>query len=240
MEKVHEHVITAGQGVAFELYREMRLRVTDPRGLQMVALTAFHLNDTTCQLSLSKSRGSASANRVPGSDAPDGLVVGDALISSAGAELLRITADTLAVPGASGMHVGLCNRAASEAMGHGATAGCFEALYQAAEPWGLDVPEIGTPGAGPDLALDLFARPADDRDGVAAAMESDNYIIVDKEGRSGNFRDSAGDPGDWQVLGESISVPGDYMEFEALTDCLVACSNCPYETEGEVKFEFFE
>ena len=33
--------------------------------------------------------------------------------------------------------------------------------------------------------------------------------------------------GSW-VIGECVSKPGDYIEFEALMDCLVALSNCPY------------
>jgi len=32
----------------------------------------------------------------------------------------------------------------------------------------------------------------------------------------------------WWVLEDGMSKPGDYIEFEALTDCVVALSNCPF------------
>lgn len=32
----------------------------------------------------------------------------------------------------------------------------------------------------------------------------------------------------WWVLEDGVSKPGDYVEFEALMDCLVALSNCPF------------
>lgn len=42
------------------------------------------------------------------------------------------------------------------------------------------------------------------------------------------------------VLEDGISKPGDYIEFEAEMNCLVALSNCPFYEGGSVKVEIFE
>ncbi|MEE2970286.1 MAG: urea carboxylase-associated family protein [Pseudomonadota bacterium] len=42
--------------------------------------------------------------------------------------------------------------------------------------------------------------------------------------------------GRW-VIGDCVSKPGDYIEFEALMDCLVAMSNCPYFPGKPMKIE---
>jgi uncharacterized protein YcgI (DUF1989 family) len=44
------------------------------------------------------------------------------------------------------------------------------------------------------------------------------------------------DEGRW-VIGERVSRPGDYIEFEALMGCLVALSNCPYFPGKPMKLE---
>ncbi len=41
------------------------------------------------------------------------------------------------------------------------------------------------------------------------------------------------------VIGDCVSRPGDYIEFEALMDCLVALSNCPYFPGTPMKVEVF-
>ena len=43
----------------------------------------------------------------------------------------------------------------------------------------------------------------------------------------------------WWVLEDGVSKPGDYMEFEAVMDCLVALSNCPFYRGTPVKVEVF-
>ena len=43
----------------------------------------------------------------------------------------------------------------------------------------------------------------------------------------------------WWVLEEGCSQPGDYVEFEALMDCLVAVSNCPFYRGTTMKVEVF-
>ncbi len=42
------------------------------------------------------------------------------------------------------------------------------------------------------------------------------------------------------VLDDGVSRPGDYIEFEAEMNCLVALSNCPFYQGGPVKVEIFE
>ena len=42
--------------------------------------------------------------------------------------------------------------------------------------------------------------------------------------------------GRW-VIGECVSRPGDYIQFEALMNCLVALSNCPYFPGKPMKIE---
>lgn len=42
------------------------------------------------------------------------------------------------------------------------------------------------------------------------------------------------------VLEDGNSKPGDYIEFEAEMNCLVALSNCPFYKGGSVKVEIFE
>ena len=42
------------------------------------------------------------------------------------------------------------------------------------------------------------------------------------------------------VLDDGVSRPGDYIEFEAEMNCLVALSNCPFYRGGPMKVEIFE
>ncbi len=42
------------------------------------------------------------------------------------------------------------------------------------------------------------------------------------------------------VLEDGVSKPGDYIEFEAIMDCLVALSNCPFYRGTPMKIEIFE
>lgn len=44
----------------------------------------------------------------------------------------------------------------------------------------------------------------------------------------------------WWVLEDGVSKPGDYIEFEALMDCVVALSNCPFYRGTPMKVELFE
>ncbi|CAN0477509.1 unnamed protein product [Discosporangium mesarthrocarpum] len=44
----------------------------------------------------------------------------------------------------------------------------------------------------------------------------------------------------WWVLEDGVSKPGDYIEFEALMDCVVALSNCPFYRGTPMKVEIFE
>jgi uncharacterized protein YcgI (DUF1989 family) len=43
----------------------------------------------------------------------------------------------------------------------------------------------------------------------------------------------------WWVLEDGVSKPGDSIEFEALMDCLVALSNCPFYRGTPMKVEIF-
>lgn len=43
----------------------------------------------------------------------------------------------------------------------------------------------------------------------------------------------------WWVLGDGCSKPGDYVEFEALMDCLVAVSNCPFYRGTPMRIEVY-
>lgn len=44
----------------------------------------------------------------------------------------------------------------------------------------------------------------------------------------------------WWVLEDGVSKPGDYIEFEALMDCVVAQSNCPFYRGTPMKVELFD
>lgn len=44
--------------------------------------------------------------------------------------------------------------------------------------------------------------------------------------------------GHW-VIAPGVSKPGDYVEFEAVMDCIVALSNCPFFDGKEIKVELF-
>jgi len=44
--------------------------------------------------------------------------------------------------------------------------------------------------------------------------------------------------GHW-VIEPGVSKPGDYVEFEAVMDCIVALSNCPFFDGKEIKVEVF-
>ncbi len=43
----------------------------------------------------------------------------------------------------------------------------------------------------------------------------------------------------WWVIEEGVSAPGDYIEFEAVMDCIVALSNCPFYDGAEIRVEVF-
>lgn len=44
----------------------------------------------------------------------------------------------------------------------------------------------------------------------------------------------------WWAIEDGVSKPGDYIEFEALMDCVVALSNCPFYRGTPMKVELFE
>ena len=44
----------------------------------------------------------------------------------------------------------------------------------------------------------------------------------------------------WWVLEEGVSTPGDYIEFKAEIDCLVALSNCPYYRGTPIRIQVLE
>jgi uncharacterized protein YcgI (DUF1989 family) len=41
----------------------------------------------------------------------------------------------------------------------------------------------------------------------------------------------------WWVIEEGVTKPGDHIELEALMDCLVALSNCPFFGGSNVRVE---
>jgi uncharacterized protein YcgI (DUF1989 family) len=41
----------------------------------------------------------------------------------------------------------------------------------------------------------------------------------------------------WWVIEEGVSDPGDFIEFEAVMDCIVALSNCPFYDGTEIRVE---
>lgn len=43
----------------------------------------------------------------------------------------------------------------------------------------------------------------------------------------------------WWVLEDGVSTPGDYIEFEAVMDCLVGLSNCPFYRGTPTKVQIF-
>ena len=43
----------------------------------------------------------------------------------------------------------------------------------------------------------------------------------------------------WWILEEGCTKPGDYIEFEALIDCLVGLSNCPCYRGGQIRVEVY-
>ncbi len=43
----------------------------------------------------------------------------------------------------------------------------------------------------------------------------------------------------WWVIEEGVSEPGDYIEFEAVMDCIVALSNCPFYEGTEIRVDVF-
>lgn len=53
-----------------------------------------------------------------------------------------------------------------------------------------------------------------------------------------NFHHDCGNR--WWVIEDGVSKPGDYIEFAALMDCVVALSNCPFYRGTPMKVEIFE
>ena len=230
MEKAHEQFLDPGGAVAIGMAPGMRLRVTDMVGRQIGLLAAFDSEDIGRQLSMPRSIVRAAEGRGVEPRRSEGLMVGDLLLADDETALMRVTADTMAVQGLTGFHMGVCNRPVKQAVGEAAADWCTEAICIAAEPWGVPAPDPDEKEAlclDAGAALDLFAKPFVDPDYMQAVQNNPD------------LRDRIGDPSEWQVLGESASAPGDYLEFEALIECAVSCCNCADGDEAGMKIELF-
>ena len=218
METQYVHDLRGGQAMAAELPPGLRIRVVDPSGGQLGAMMAFAESDPHRVLSLSDSLARAQPARGAGAGRQHGLLVDELILSAAGDELMRITADTMAAKGICNAHALQCSRAAYSRSGGTDRDRCQEALMLALDRWDIGA-RVARGGILLD-ALDLFAKAQD--------------ISLEEVG----VPDHIEDDGNWQELGLPLAVPGDYMEFEILMPCLLAISNCLRSGGAIMKVEF--
>lgn len=241
VEKVHEQILDGGQAVGFVLEAGQHLRITDLVGQQIGTMTAFAAPADGAEFSWKRSIARALSRRADNPPGYAGLFEGDLLLSADGAEIMRIAADTMAIKGITNVHATVCNRHVEVASGSRDRDYCYEAAYRAAEPWGLELPAAGSAGyPSGDLLdrLDLFAKPQDESAEARAAEDPDSKLAFGADGRVKDYAAQRATSDKWQILGESVSRPGDYLEFEALADCLVTCANCIYGDANSMKIEF--
>jgi len=187
-----ERTVPPKTGLAVEVRKGQRLRITDLEGKQVVDMAVFNLDNPREKLSTSYSRTryvpKPGASYVP----RDKLTEGDTLMSTICRPMMLFVEETPDPKGVHDVHNRMCNRFLYESHGVGSIDGCHEIISKAIAPYGLlpeDVPDT----------MDLFM----------------NYHHDCVQGR-------------W-VIGEPVSKPGDYVEFEARMNCLVALSNCPMD-----------
>ncbi|MGB0631958.1 MAG: DUF1989 domain-containing protein [Alphaproteobacteria bacterium] len=219
MEKQYEHPLRGGQAMAVELPPGMRIRIIDTAGGQIGAMMAFADADLGRGFSMAVSFTLSTLKRKPDGDLSKGLIEGDAVANLAGEELMCVIADTMPVKGIRNIHTRICNAAAYRVVGDAKDVGCFGALLEALAPWDADDP-LERPADVFD-ALDLFGKPQDiSLDGL-------------------DLPDGFTDDGNWEELGVPMGRAGDYLEFEILAPCLVACSNCISSGDAVIRVEFF-
>ena len=195
-------IIGPGGGLALELARGRRIRVTDARGRQVVDMAVFNRANPREKLSTSYSRSRFDPETVGKFHPRDRLTIGDYLMSTLNREMMRIVADTPEVKGMHDVHGRMCNRRLFRVLGKGERDGCHEIIAGAMAPYGIlpeDVPDT----------MDLFM----------------------------NFHHDCA-RGHW-VIEQGVSKPGDYVELEAIMDCVVALSNCPLFEGQEIKVDIF-
>lgn len=83
----------------------------------------------------------------------------------------------------------------------------------------VSVPPAARPDSAVD-ALDLFGKAQD----------------VSLDGL--NLPDGFTDDGNWEELGVPAVRADDYLEFDILTPCLVACANCSSVGDGIIRIDF--
>jgi len=236
-------ILDRGQSVGFILEAGFRVRITDLVGLQIGTLCAYAEPADGKEFSWGRSTQQAAAARAEEIPGMPCLLEGELLISADGDEMMRITADTMEIKGIQNFHATICNQQVKVASGSPYHDYCYEAAYRAAEPWGLVIP---TTDAGRynsrDFSerLDLFAKPQNHTAASLAAQDNpEDRIAFGADGRVEDYAAEIEKSDRWQTLGESVSRPGDYLEFEALIDCLVTCANCIHGDENSMKLEFF-
>ena len=227
---MYEQILDRGQAVGLILEAGLRLRITDLVGQQIGTMTAFAAPADGKEFSWARSTGQAAAARPEPVSGLPCLLEGDLLLSADGDEMMRITADTMDIKGIQNVHAAVCNREFKAAAGAPKRDYCYEAAYRAAEPWGLVMPRSASGDyLSSDLLdrLDLFAKPQDHTgEPLAAREDPDSRLAFGKDGEVEDYGAELAKSDEWQILGESVSRPGAYLEFEALTDCLVSCANC--------------
>lgn len=244
MKIFHEMSVRARESIGVQLEAGCRIRITDPVGGQVGTLTAFAEPADGKEYSWIASFEHARANRSAKLPGFPSLLEGDLLIANDGTPIMRITADTMEIKGIQNMHTVLCNRESKALMSEPDRDYCYEAAYRAAEPWGLKIPVTETREyvtADHFDRLDLFAKPQIlTKEALAKRKNPADRVVIGGDGQISDLAVELEKSDTWQTLGESASRPGDYLEFEALTECLVTCANCIRGGDNAMKVEFLE
>jgi uncharacterized protein len=145
MKKIYEKIMPPESGLAVEVKKGQRLRITDLEGKQVVDMAVFSKANPREKLSTSYSR----TRYVPKRGQPyiprDKLVEGDTLMSSICRPMMTFTKDTNPVKGMHDVHNRMCNFYLYKYQYKvGMRDGCHEIISKAVAPYGIppeDIPD---------------------------------------------------------------------------------------------------
>ena len=219
MDMISESILQPASGMAVSLEPGQRLRVTDVEGRRVVDMAVFNADNPREKLSTSYSRtraGFAAAQAVSARRDPAGRPEAD-LEHIHPRDSLNVGNHLMSTINREMMVI---TADTSEVKGmhdiHGRM--CNRALFEM-----------------------LGYEPKDGcHEIIAAAVASHGLLPEDIPDTMDLFMNYHHDCANhWWVLEEGCSKPGDYIEFEALMNCLVGLFNCPNYTAGLIRVEIY-
>jgi uncharacterized protein YcgI (DUF1989 family) len=142
---VFDKVVPPKTGVAVEVKKGQRLRLTDIEGKQCLDLCVWDRANPREKLSTTWSRTRRRPRQGEGWNSADRLLPGDVLLSTLCRPLLTIVEDTTEPKGIHDTHIRMCNAYLYEIFGLGPYKGCFEIVSEVIAPFGIPPEEIPDP-----------------------------------------------------------------------------------------------